>query len=126
MGDIPEMSKKDAIFLVGHLAGRDKLNLVHHQMSVRAIAVQLERLCNSVQGDKQGKERVEAIKKAFKFLTGYGGLEEAYKNETEDRWMTDMGMGDDPMKRFLVSLDTSALDEEQLDALRGDINEEEN
>ena len=65
--EIPGMRKQDAIFLVGRLAGRDKLNLAHHQMSVRAVAVQLERLCKSVQGEKQGKERVRAIQKAFKF-----------------------------------------------------------
>ena len=96
--DIPEMSKKDAIFLVGRLAGRDKLNSAHHEMSVRAVAVQLERLCKAVQQEKQGQERVIAIIKAFKFLTSYDTFEEAYKNENEDRWMMSTGLGEDPKK----------------------------
>ena len=123
--EIPGMNKQDAIFLVGRLAGRDKLNLAHHQMSVRAVAVQLERLCKSVQDEKQGKERINAIHKAFKFLTGYHSFEEAYKNEREDRWMTSTGMGVNPKKKFAVLFDTNTLDETQLDALGGDITDDE-
>ena len=123
--EIPGMSKQDAIFLVGRLAGRDKLNRAHHQMSVRAVAVQLERLCKSVQGEKQGKERVRAIQKAFKFLTGYETFEEAYKNEREDRWMRDTGMGEGPEKKFVVSFDVNTLDEAQLDELGGYISDDE-
>ena len=122
--DIPGMSKRDAIFLVGRLSGRDKLNLAHHQMPVRAIAIQLKRYCKLVQEEKQGKERVNAIQKAFKFLTGYETFEEAYKNEREDRWMTDTGMGVDPRKNSVVSFDTNTLDEAQLDALGGDITDD--
>ena len=94
-------------------------------MSVRAVAVQLERLCKSVQGQKQGKERVNAIQKAFKFLTAYETFEEAYKNEREDRWMMTTGMGENPEKKFVVSFDTNTLDEAQLDALGGDITDDE-
>ena len=70
----------------------------------------LKRLCKSVQTEKQGKERIH---KAFKFLTGYETSEEAYKNEREDRWMTDTGMEEDPTKKFSVSFDTNTLDEER-------------
>ena len=123
--EIPGMNKQDAIFLVGRLAGHDKLNLAHHQMSVHAVAIQLERLCKSFQGEKQGKERVNAIQKAFKFLTGYETFEEAYKNEREDRWMMGTGMGENPKKKFVVSFDTNTLDEAQLDALGKDITDDE-
>ena len=123
--EIPEMNKQDAIFLVGRLASRDKLNLAYHKMSVHAVAVQLERFCKSVQEEKQGKERVKAIQKAFKFLTGYETFEEAYKNKKEDRWMMDTGIGEDPKKKFGVSFDTNMLDETQLDALGGDITDDE-
>jgi len=123
--EIPGMRKQDAIFLVGRLSGRGKLNLAHHQMSVRGVAVQLERLCESVQGEKQGRERVEAIQKAFKFLTGYETFEEAYNNKRETRWMTDVGMSGDPTKRFAVTFDTSTLNDAQLDALGGDITDDE-
>jgi hypothetical protein len=124
MRDIPGMTKKDAIFLVGRLAGRDKLNRAHHQMPVRAVAIQLDRLCKSVQNEKQGKERTDAIQKAFMFLTGYQSFEDAYNNEGEERWMTDSGMAEDPMKNFAVPFDTNTLNEEQLDALGGDVSDE--
>jgi len=117
--EIPGMDKQDAIFLVGRLAGRGKLDLAHHQMSVRAVAIHLERLCKSVQGETHAKKRVNAIQKAFKFLTGYETFEEAYKNEREYRWMTDTGMWKNSMKKFDVSFDTNTLDEAQLDALGG-------
>jgi hypothetical protein len=119
------MSKWDAIFLARHLAGRDKLNLAHHQMSVRVVTVQLERLCKSVQGEKEGKEQVKAIQKAFKFLTRHETFEAVYKNEGEDHWMTDTVMGEDPKQKFVVSFDTNMLDEVQLDALGGYITDDE-
>ena len=123
--DIPGMSKQDAIFLVGRLSGRENFNLAHHQMSVRAVAVQLERFCKWVEGKKQGKQRVIAIQKAFKFLTGYENFEEAYKNEREDRWMTDTGIGEDPSKKFDVSFDTNTLKDAELDTLGGVITDDE-
>ena len=69
------------ILLVGRLAGCDKFNLVQRQMSVLTDAVQLERFCKLVQGEKQGKEQMKAIQKAFQVLTRYETFEEAYKNE---------------------------------------------
>ena len=123
--EIPGMSKQDAVFLVGRLSGRDKLNLAHHQMSVRAVAVQLERFCKSTQEERHGNGRVKAIQKAFKFLTGYEAFEEAYNNKREDRWMTATGMGENPEKKFAVSFDTNTLDEAQLDALGGHITDDE-
>jgi hypothetical protein len=65
--EIPDMNKQDATILVGRLAGRDKLNLAHHQMSVRAVAVlQLGRLCKSVQAEKQGRNELR-----FKRLSSF-------------------------------------------------------
>jgi len=87
---------------------------------VRAIAVHLERLCKSFDGEIDGKERIAAINKAFRFLTGYMTFESAYRNEKEVRWMTSMGMGEDPRKKFAVSVDTAALEDSELDALGGD------
>jgi hypothetical protein len=89
-------------------------------MSVRAVALQLEKLCKAVQEEKQGQERVVAIINASKFLTSYDTFEEAYKNETEDRWIMSTDLGEDPKRQLLVSFDTDKLDKEALDALGGE------
>ena len=42
---IPSMSVKDAMSLVGKYSGRNKLNVAHHRMPLRAVAIHLERYC---------------------------------------------------------------------------------
>jgi hypothetical protein len=87
-------------------------------MGVRSVAVQLERLCKDVKNQRHGKERISAIRKAFRFLTGYETFEEGYNNQTKDRWMTAEGMGSNPVKDMEPSLfDTSELDDEKIERL---------
>jgi hypothetical protein len=117
------MSKQDAILLVGCLAGRNKLNLAHYQM---LLPSDLSDCANRFSERNKGRNELSrAIQKAFKFLTGYETFEEAYKNEREDRWMTDSGMGEDLEKKFVVSFNANMLDEAQLDALGGGISDAE-
>ena len=53
------MSKQDPVFLVGRLASRDKLNLAHHQMSVRAVAVQLKKIVQ-IGSDREKREGTDS------------------------------------------------------------------
>jgi hypothetical protein len=122
--DIPDLEKQDVVYLVGKLAGRDKLNRVHHQMSVRSVAVQLEKLCKSVRGDKHGDGRIAAIEKGFAILTGYKSFADAYNNKGEKRFMTDRGMGPHPKERFSQTVDPGVLNDAQLDELGQETDDE--
>ena len=85
---IPTMSIKDAMYLVGKYAGRNKLNDAHHQMPLRAVAIHLERYCRLHDDDN----RTTAVLKAFSWLTGYASFEAAYKNKEEAREFTEEGI----------------------------------
>lgn len=56
-------------------------------MSVKAVAIHLERLVPSFQ-----RRRRRALAKAFKWLTGYDSYVSAYENPTENRRFTDEGL----------------------------------
>ena len=84
---IPNMTKKDASYLVGRLSGRDKLHESHHRLGIRAMAVYLERLSKQWM-----EERKVALLKAFTWLTGYSNYSNAYNNEAEKRQFSDRGI----------------------------------
>jgi len=88
------------------------------------VAVQLEKLCKSIRGEKHGEERISAIKKAFAFLTGYESFADAYNNEDEKRFMTDRGMGPNPKERFSQTVDPGVMNDAQLDELGQESDEE--
>ena len=85
---IPNMERKDCLYLVGRLSGLDKLNKAHHHLPVRPMAVYLERLSKTLTPER----RKEAVLKAWKWMTGYDSYEAAYENEDETRVFTDEGV----------------------------------
>ena len=111
---IPKMTKRDARYLVGRLAGRDKLHDAHHQLGVRAMAVHLERLSK-----KWTEERKVAVLKAFTWLTDYPNYPCAYNNEGEERQFTDRGVLPAHSDDIPDGIDME--DEEEWDALMREV-----
>ena len=112
---IPNMTKKDATYLVGRLSGRDKLHESHHRLGMRAMAIYLERFSK-----QWTDERKIAILKAFTWLTGYSNYANAYNNEAEMRQFTDYGIlpGNN---LFDIPDDVNMESEEERDALMQEV-----
>jgi hypothetical protein len=85
--------KWDIKYLVGPDSGYQTLHSAHHSMSLRACAVQLERVVRSC-----SRRRRRALEKAFVWLSGYSTFAEAWRNKEECRLMTDRGLvGETPL-----------------------------
>ena len=85
---IPNLDRKDCLYLVGRLSRVEKLNEAHHRLPVRSMAVYLERLSKTLPPER----RKEAVLKAWQWMTGYDSYEAAYDNEEEMRIFTDEGI----------------------------------
>ena len=85
--EMGKVMKGDLRYLAGHESGYNNLHTSHHSMSLRALAVQLERITASF-----SRHRRRALKRAFKWLTGYETYMDAWKNPNEERILTDKGI----------------------------------
>lgn len=112
---IPGMSIKDAMYLVGKYAGRNKLNDARRQMPLRAVAIHLERYCKLHDDD----DRTTAVLKAFSWLTGYASFEAAYKNKEETRELTEEGIAH-PATVPKIPKDFDVRNKELLESLIGE------
>jgi len=110
--NIPDMDKKDAVFLVGRLSGFHTLNRAHHELGVRAMAIYLERLNKTWSPER----RKQAVMKAFTWLTGYLSYEDAYSNEDETRVFTDKGVLGE-YDQFKIPENIDLDDERQIEEL---------
>lgn len=86
-GEMGLVTAMEVKYLAGQESGYHSLHSSHHAMSVKAVAVHLERLTPSFQ-----RRRRRALAKAFKWLTGYDSYASAYENAKENRRLTDKGL----------------------------------
>ena len=86
-GEMGKVMTGDLRYLAGHESGYHELHTSHHSMSLRALAVQLERITAPL-----CRRRRRALKRAFKWLTGYESYSDAWKNPNEERILTDKGI----------------------------------
>ena len=86
-GEMGKVVTGDLIYLAGCESGYHSLHTSHHSMSLRALAIQLERITAPF-----SRHRRRALKRAFKWLTGYENYSDAYKNPNEERILTDKGI----------------------------------
>ena len=95
IGQLGDITKADAYFLVGKKSGYDQLHVSHHTMDLRVVAIQIETLVKSFPSEK----RRQAIAKAFTYLSGYNSYSDAYSNHRENRKFTSKGVVilDDPL-----------------------------
>jgi hypothetical protein len=86
-GEMGKVVTGDLIYLAGRECGYHALHTSHHSMLLTVLAVQLERITAPF-----SRRRRRALKRAFKWLTGYENYSDAWKNPNEERILTDKGM----------------------------------
>ena len=92
-GEMGQVTVMEVKYLAGQESGYHSLHSSHHAMSVKAVAVHLERLAPSFQ-----RRRRRALAKAFKWLTGYDSYASAYENAKENRRLKDKGLVGQPLQ----------------------------
>jgi hypothetical protein len=86
-GEMGKVVTGDLIYLAGGQCGYHALHTSHHSMLLTVLAVHLERITAPF-----SRRRRRALKRAFKWLTGYENYSDAWKNPNEERILTDKGM----------------------------------
>ena len=87
IGEMGEVVAGDLKYLAGRESGYQELHSSHHSMSLRALAIQLQRLTASF-----SRRRRRALNRAFKWLTGYENYTDAWDTADEERILTDKGI----------------------------------
>ena len=82
-----QVTEDDVKWLIGQLSQYHSLHSSHHDMSVKLVAVQLERLTRDF-----GRRWKHAILKAFRWLTSHPSYSAAYEHSEESRRFTDRGI----------------------------------
>jgi hypothetical protein len=67
-----------------------ELHTAHHEMALRAVAVQMERVTKPY-----SRRRRRALQRAFTWLTNYPTYADAYRNKNEKRIVTDRSIVDE-------------------------------